>query len=95
MIDDDIPEIDRGDLTTNDAPNVFANKVILIEDLEKSSGTYQIPKELKEYKNISILSSVIKPKDKISELDEEWNYDQLHTDRSQVVRMLYSENIKK
>ncbi len=91
MSTDDIPEIERAELTTNDAPQSFANKVIPIEELEKSSGTYQIPKELQIYKNISILSSVVKPKDQIFEPDEEWNYDQLHTEISQIVRILYGD----
>lgn len=91
MSTDDIPEIERVQLTTNEAPSVFANKVISISELEKSSGTYQIPSELAGFKNISMLSSVIKPKDQIFELDEEWNYDQLHTEISQIVRALYGD----
>lgn len=91
MSDDDIPEIEREILNSNDAPSVFANKVMSINELEKSSGTYQIPNSLNGYKNITFLSSVIKPKDQIFEADDEWNYDQLHTEISQVVRELYGD----
>lgn len=90
---DDIPELDGEKLSTNDAPHTFANKVISITELEKSSGSYQVPPEFLTYKNITMLSGVIKPKDQVNEPDDEWNYDQLHTEISSIVRIQYGEKI--
>lgn len=88
---DDIPELEGEKLTTSSAPKTFANKVIPINELEKSSGSYQIPKELQNIKHINKLVGVIKPYNQINENDEEWNYDQLHTEINQIVRQQYGE----
>lgn len=90
-MNDDIPELEGEKLTTNDAPTTFANKVISIKELESASGSYQVPNELLGYKNITLLSGVIKPKSQVYEADEEWNFDQLHTQISQIVRQQYGE----
>ncbi len=64
--------------------------MISINELEKASGSYQVPSELLGFKNITLLSGVIKPRTQVFEPDDEWNYDQLHTEISQIVRMHYN-----
>ena len=42
-------------------------------------------------KNIDLLTSAVQPFDQVLEMDEEWNYDILHAEISQIVRNQYGE----
>ncbi len=70
---------------------IFANKLISLQDLERDSGTFQLPKGLENITNITLLSSSVKPIDQVIEKDEEWNYDNLHTEINGIVRSQYGE----
>ena len=41
------------------------------------------------------MSSAVQPFDQVLELDEEWNYDVLHTEIGQIVRAQYGEYYQK
>lgn len=62
-----------------------------MQDLERDSGSFQLPKGLENIKNITLLSSSVKPIDQVIEKDEEWNYDNLHTEINGIVRSQYGE----
>ena len=72
-------------------PEAFANKLISLQDLEKNSGTFQTQTDFSHIKNITLLTSCVKPFDQVQEKDEEWNYDVLHTEIGQIVRSQYGE----
>jgi len=76
-------------------PNVFGNQLIPLEELEKNSGSFQIQDEGINVKNLNLLSSAVQPFDQVLELDEEWNYDVLHTEIGQIVRAQYGEYYQK
>ena len=64
-------------------------------ELEKNSGTFQLPSEFNIIKNITLLGSSVKPFDQVVENDEEWNYDNLHYEIGQIVRSQYGEFYQK
>ena len=76
-------------------PNVFGNKLIPLEELEKNSGSFQIEDENENIKNLNLLTSVVQPFSQVLEEDEEWNYDVLHAEISQIVRSQYGEFYQK
>lgn len=51
--------------------------------------------EKQNVKNLNLLTSVVRPFDQVLELDEEWNYDVLHAEISQIVRSQYGEYYQK
>ena len=63
--------------------------------LEKNSGSFQINDEYNIIPNLTLLTSSVKPFDQVLELDEEWNYDVLHTEIGQIVRNQYGEFYQK
>ena len=69
--------------------------MIPLSELEKNSGTFQLPKEFNIIKNITLLASSVKPIDQVVEIDEEWNYDNLHYEIGQIVRSQYEEFYEK
>jgi hypothetical protein len=69
----------------------FANKLISLQELERDSGTFQLPSEFDNIQHLTLLSSSIKPIDQVIEKDEEWNYDNLHTEINQIVRSQYGD----
>ena len=69
----------------------FANKLISLQDLERDSRTFQLPSGMDNISNITLLSSSVKPIDQVIEKDEEWNYDNLHTEINGIVRSQYGE----
>ncbi len=73
----------------------FANKLISLEELERDSGNFQIPENLANIPNITLLASSVKPIDQVMEIDEEWNYENLHTEIKQIVRSQYGEFYQK
>ena len=73
-------------INISDRPNVFGNKLIPLEELEKNSGSFQIEDENENIKNLNLLTSVVQPFSQVLEEDEEWNYDVLHAEISQIVR---------
>ena len=87
--------MDEAKINTNIRPNVFGNKLIPLEELDKSSGTFQIEGGDENIKNLNLLTSVVQPFDQVLELDEEWNYDVLHAEISQIVRTQYGEFYQK
>ena len=87
--------MDEGKIKLNGRPNVFGNKLIPLEELEKNSGSFQIQDEGVHVKNLNLLSSAVQPFDQVLELDEEWNYDVLHTEIGQIVRAQYGEYYQK
>lgn len=89
--EEDIPEVEQEKVNLQSIPETFANKLIPLNELEKNSGTFQIPNELNLIKNITMLSSSVKPADQVFEQDEEWNYDVLHYEIGQIVRSQYGE----
>ncbi len=82
-------------INSNVRPNVFGNQLIPLEQLEKNSGSFQIENEDQNIKNLNLLTSVVQPFDQVLELDEEWNYDVLHAEISQIVRSQYGEFYQK
>ena len=76
-------------------PSVFGNQLIPLEELQKNSGSFQIQNEDQNIKNLNLLTSAMRPFDQVLELDEEWNYDVLHTEISQIVRSQYGEYYQK
>ena len=74
---------------------MFGNQLIPVEQLEQHSGTFQIENQIENIKNLSLLTSAVKPFDQVLELDEEWNYDVLHTEIGQIVRAQYGEFYQK
>jgi hypothetical protein len=75
----------------NVAIDSFANKLISLQDLERDSGTFLLPDNYTNIKNITLLTSSVKPIDQVIEKDEEWNYDNLHTEIKEIVRSQYGE----
>lgn len=69
--------------------------MIPLAELERNSGTFQLPSEHNIIKNINLLASSVKPIDQVIENDEEWNYDNLHYEISQIVRSQYGEFYQK
>jgi hypothetical protein len=69
--------------------------LIPLKELEKNSGTFQLPSEFNIIKNITLLASSVKPVDQVVENDEEWNYDNLHYEIGQIVRSQYEEFYEK
>ena len=92
---EEVPEMDEAKINANIRPNVFGNQLIPLEELEKNSGSFQIENEDQNIKNINLLTSVVQPFDQVLELDEEWNYDVLHAEISQIVRSQYGEFYQK
>ena len=92
---EEVPEMDEAKINVNVRPNVFGNQLIPLEELEKNSGSFQIENEDQNIKNINLLTSVVQPFDQVLELDEEWNYDVLHAEISQIVRSQYGEFYQK
>ena len=82
-------------INTQIHPNVFGNQLIPLEDLERNSGSFQIQDDNYNIPNLTLLTSVVKPFDQVLELDEEWNYDVLHTEIGQIVRNQYGEFYQK
>ena len=82
-------------INTQIHPNVFGNRLIPLEDLERNSGSFQIQDDNYNIPNLTLLTSVVKPFDQVLELDEEWNYDVLHTEIGQIVRNQYGEFYQK
>lgn len=76
-------------------PETFANKLIPLHELEKNSGTFQLSNEQNNIKNITLLSSSVRPLDQVVESNEEWNYDVLHAEIGQIVRSQYGEFYQK
>ena len=74
---------------------LLINQLISINELEKNSGTFQIPEDYLDFKNITLLSCSVKPYDQVIEKDEEWNYDVLHYEIGQIVRSQYGEYYEK
>ena len=66
-----------------------------MEDLERDSGAFQIPENLANIPNITLLASSVKPIDQVKEIDEEWNYDNLHAEIKVIVRSQYGEYYQK
>ena len=87
--------MDEAKIKINTRPNVFGNKLIPLEELEKNSGSFQINDEYNIIPNLTLLTSSVKPFDQVLELDEEWNYDVLHAEISQIVRSQYGEFYQK
>ena len=92
---EEVPEMDEAKINTNTRPNVFGNQLIPLEELEKNSGSFQIENEDQNIKNLNLLTSVVQPFDQVLEVDEEWNYDVLHAEISQIVRSQYGEFYQK
>ena len=82
-------------INTQIHPNVFGNQLIPLEDLERNSGSFQIQDDNYNIPNLTLLTSVVKPFDQVLELDEEWNYDVLHTEIGKIVRSQYGEFYQK
>ena len=82
-------------INTQIHPNVFGNQLIPLEDLERNSGSFQIQDDNYNIPNLTLLTTVVKPFDQVLELDEEWNYDVLHTEIGQIVRNQYGEFYQK
>ena len=82
-------------INTQIHPNVFGNQLIPLEDLERNSGSFQIQDDNYNIPNLTLLTTVVKPFDQVLELDEEWNYDVLHTEIGQIVRNQYGEYYQK
>ena len=82
-------------INTQIHPNVFGNQLIPLEDLERNSGSFQIQDDNYNIPNLTLLTSSVKPFDQVLELDEEWNYDVLHTEIGQIVRSQYGEYYQK
>ena len=82
-------------INTQIHPNVFGNQLIPLEDLERNSGSFQIQDDNYNIPNLTLLTTVVKPFDQVLELDEEWNYDVLHTEIGQIVRSQYGEFYQK
>jgi len=89
--DDDIKEVEEERVNFKKGPETFATKLIPLNELEKNSGIFQLSTDHGGIKNISLLTSAVKPKDQVIEKDEEWNYDVLHTEITQIVRFQYGE----
>ena len=87
--------MDEAKIKINTRPNVFGNKLIPLEELEKNSGSFQIEEENENIKNLNLLTSVVQPFDQVLEVDEEWNYDVLHTEIGKIVRSQYGEFYQK
>jgi hypothetical protein len=50
-----------------------------------------LPNGFENIKNLTLLSSSVRPIDQVIENDEEWNYDNLHTEINGIVRTQYGE----
>ena len=87
--------MDEAKIKMTARPNVFGNKLIPLEELEKNSGSFQIEDENINIPNLVLLTSAVQPFDQVLELDEEWNYDVLHTEIGQIVRSQYGEYYQK
>ena len=92
---EEVPEMDEAKINTNSRPNVFGNQLIPLDLLEKNSGSFQINDEYNIIPNLTLLTSSVKPFDQVLELDEEWNYDVLHTEIGKIVRSQYGEFYQK
>jgi hypothetical protein len=95
LFSDDVPEIEEEKINPQSMPETFGNKLISLQELEKNSGTFQLPNEFNNIKNITLLTSSVKPIDQVIEPNEEWNYDILHTEIGQIVRSQYGEFYQK
>ena len=78
--------MEEAKINTQIHPNVFGNQLIPLDLLEKNSGSFQINDEYNIIPNLTLLTSSVKPFDQVLELDEEWNYDVLHTEIGQIVK---------
>ena len=87
--------MEEAKINTQIHPNVFGNQLIPLELLEKNSGSFQIEDENINVPNLVLLTSAVQPFDQVLELDEEWNYDVLHTEIGQIVRNQYGEFYQK
>lgn len=87
--------MEEAKLNANLKPNVFGNQLIPLDKLEKNSGSFQLPSEYDNVKNLTLLSSCVRPFDQVLELDDEWNYDMLHAEIAQIVRSQYGEYYQK
>ena len=87
--------MEEAKINTQIHPNVFGNQLIPLELLEKNSGSFQIEDENENIKNLNLLTSVVQPFSQVLEEDEEWNYDVLHAEISQIVRSQYGEFYQK
>ena len=94
-LDEEVPEMEEAKISTQFRPNIFANQLIPLEQLERNSGFFQINQEDQNIKNITLLTSAIQPFDQVLEDDEEWNYDILHAEIGQIVRTQYGEYYQK
>ena len=92
---EEVPEMAEQKISTNMHPNVFGNILIPLEELQQNSGSFQIENENQNIKNLTLLTSVVRPFDQVLEEDEEWNYDVLHAEISQIVRSRYGEFYQK
>ena len=87
--------MEEAKINTQIHPNVFGNQLIPLELLERNSGSFQIKDENHNIPNLALLTSAVQPFDQVLELDEEWNYDVLHTEIGQIVRSQYGEYYQK
>ena len=87
--------MEEAKINTQIHPNVFGNQLIPLELLEKNSVSFQIEDENINIPNLVLLTSAVQPFDQVLELDEEWNYDVLHTEIGQIVRSQYGEFYQK
>ena len=92
---EEVPEMAEAKLNINNRPNVFGNQLIPLEELVKNSGSFQFENDEQNIKNLNLLTSVVQPFDQVLEVDEEWNYDVLHAEISQIVRSQYGEFYQK
>ena len=92
---EEVPEMAEQKINTNIHPHVFGNQLIPLEELQQNSGSFQIENENQNIKNLTLLTSVVRPFDQVLEEDEEWNYDVLHAEISQIVRSRYGEFYQK
>lgn len=82
-------------MTIKNIPKVFGNQLIPLEQLQNNVGAFSIPDEYDIIPNLTLLTSSVKPFNQVLEIDEEWNYDFLHAEISQIVRTQYGEFYQK